>query len=78
MKNLLIELKDFADIIDFVRISSVFPYPIELAQDKCVVDAKSSLGIFVLKVSEPIKVIAYDEHPENYFASIEKYAIPQH
>lgn len=76
MKCLLIQLKDYKDIIDFVRITSAFPYQIELSQDKCVVDAKSSLGIFALKFSEPIRVLAYDEHPESYFAKIEKYAIP--
>jgi phosphocarrier protein HPr len=56
MSKFTIQLKSINDVKEFVRIVNDFPYDIDLASGRYIVDAKSIMGIFSLDLAKPIDV----------------------
>ncbi len=54
-------LKSINDVKDFVRIVNEFPYDVDLAAGRYIVDAKSIMGIFSLDLTQPIDVEIHGE-----------------
>lgn len=65
----MILLDDFEKIKRFHREVSKFIDNIDLVKDRYVVDAKSTMGIFTMDLSKPIKVILHS----NNINEIEKF-----
>ena len=56
MKTIEVVLGSINDVKDFVNAVTKYPYDVDLASGRYVVDAKSIMGIFSLDLSKPIKV----------------------
>ena len=56
MQKYKIHLKSINDVKEFVRIVNDFPYDVDLASGRYIVDAKSIMGIFSLDLTRPIDV----------------------
>lgn len=56
MRKFTIHLKSINDVKEFVRIVNEFPYDVDLASGRYIVDAKSIMGIFSLDLAKPIDV----------------------
>lgn len=56
MQKFTVQLKSINDVKDFVRIVNDFPYDVDLASGRYIVDAKSIMGIFSLDLTQPIEV----------------------
>lgn len=56
MRMFRIHLKSINDVKEFVRIVNDFPYDVDLASGRYIVDAKSIMGIFSLDLAKPIDV----------------------
>ena len=57
-----VHLKSINDVKAFVRIVNDYPYDVDLASGRYVVDAKSIMGIFSLDLTRPIDVEIHCEH----------------
>lgn len=69
MNKFLIHLKSINEVKDFVRIVNDFPYEVDLASGRYIVDAKSIMGIFSLDLTQPIAV---EVHQANCSDLLEK------
>jgi phosphotransferase system HPr-like phosphotransfer protein len=56
MQKFKVHLKSINDVKEFVRIVNEFPYDVDLASGRYIVDAKSIMGIFSLDLARPIEV----------------------
>lgn len=56
MRRFTVHLKSINDVKEFVRIVNDFPYDVDLASGRYIVDAKSIMGIFSLDLAKPIDV----------------------
>ncbi|MEA4888763.1 MAG: HPr family phosphocarrier protein [Clostridiaceae bacterium] len=56
MRKFTVHLKSINDVKEFVRIVNDFPYDVDLASGRYIVDAKSIMGIFSLDLAKPIDV----------------------
>jgi phosphotransferase system HPr-like phosphotransfer protein len=56
MRKFTVHLKSINDVKEFVRIVNEFPYDVDLASGRYIVDAKSIMGIFSLDLAKPIDV----------------------
>lgn len=62
MHKFKVLLKSINDVKEFVRIVNDFPYDVDLASGRYIVDAKSIMGIFSLDLTRPIDVEIHCEH----------------
>ncbi len=69
MQNFKVHLKSINDVKEFVRVVNDFPYDVDLASGRYIVDAKSIMGIFSLDLTRPIDV---EIHCENCSDLIER------
>lgn len=69
MQNFKVHLKSINDVKEFVRVVNDFPYDVDLASGRYIVDAKSIMGIFSLDLTRPIDV---EIHCENCADLIER------
>ena len=56
VRRFTVLLKSINDVKEFVRIVNEFPYDVDLASGRYIVDAKSIMGIFSLDLAKPIDV----------------------
>jgi len=56
MQKFQVHLKSINDVKEFVRVVNEFPYDVDLASGRYIVDAKSIMGIFSLDLARPIEV----------------------
>ena len=75
MKKVNILLQSINDTKDFVNIVNRFPYNIDLCSGRYVIDAKSTMGIFSLDISNPVEMIVYDENPEELLKEIDRFIV---
>jgi phosphocarrier protein HPr len=61
MRKFSIHLKSINEVKEFVRIVNDFPYDVDLASGRYIVDAKSIMGIFSLDLAKPIDVEIHDD-----------------
>ncbi len=60
MEKFTVHLKSINDVKEFVRIVNEFPFDVDLASGRYVVDAKSIMGIFSLDLAKPIDVETHE------------------
>lgn len=65
MNKFTVQLKSINDVKDFVRIVNDFPYDVDLASGRYIVDAKSIMGIFSLDLTQPIEVDIHSDGGED-------------
>jgi len=72
MKEITILLNDFSKIKKFANEISKISSDVDLVRGRYVVDAKSTIGIFTVDLSKPIKVILHsdDENESIKFTKI--------
>ncbi len=75
MKTINIKLSLTEDIKDFVRITSKYPFDIDLKSGRYTIDAKSILGIFSLDLKQPVTVEIYSEDCDELLAELETYKV---
>ncbi len=75
MKTFDIALNSIMDVKEFVNAVNRFPYEIDLASSRYVVDAKSIMGIFSLDLSKPIRVEVHADECADLMAELEKYIV---
>lgn len=61
MRKFTVQLKSINDVKEFVRIVNDFPYDVDLASGRYIVDAKSIMGIFSLDLARPIDVEIHND-----------------
>ena len=61
MHQFKVYLKSINDVKEFVRIVNDFPYDVDLASGRYIVDAKSIMGIFSLDLARPIEVEIHNQ-----------------
>lgn len=64
MIKMTILLNDFSKIKYFNNIVSSFISDIDIVKGRYVIDAKSTMGIFTLDLSQPVDVIIHSEDDE--------------
>jgi phosphotransferase system HPr-like phosphotransfer protein len=65
MRKFTVHLKSINDVKEFVRIVNDFPYDVDLASGRYIVDAKSIMGIFSLDLAKPIDVEIHENNSED-------------
>lgn len=64
MKSFKVMLSSIVDVKNFVNITNMFEFDIDLVSGRYVVDGKSLMGIFSLDLSKPIIMRVYSEDTE--------------
>ncbi|HAL74886.1 MAG TPA: serine kinase [Clostridiales bacterium] len=75
MKKFTVQLKSINDVKDFVRIVNDFPYDVDLASGRYIVDAKSIMGIFSLDLTQPIEVDIHSDNGEDLKQKLQPFII---
>ena len=73
MNTFQILLSSINDVKNFVNTVSKYDYEIDLTSGRCVVDAKSIMGIFSLDLSKPIKVEIHNDNCEDLISELKPY-----
>lgn len=75
MGKFTVQLKSINDVKDFVRIVNDFPYDVDLASGRYIVDAKSIMGIFSLDLTQPIEVSIHNEGGEDLKKRLQSFIV---
>lgn len=75
MEKFTVQLKSINDVKEFVRIVNEFPYEVDLASGRYVVDAKSIMGIFSLDLAKPIDVEVHQDDSSDLKESLKRFII---
>ena len=67
-------LKTLDDVKTFVAIATTKNYDIELLSDKCVVNAKSVMGVLSLDLTSCVTMIANVENDSKFLMEIEPFS----
>jgi len=73
MKSISIKLSLTEDIKDLVRITSKYPYDIDLKSGRYIVDGKSILGIFSLNLNGPIEVDIHSDDCDDLISELQQF-----
>lgn len=73
MNKFCIRLSSINEVKDFVRIVNDFPYEVDLASGRYIVDAKSIMGIFSLDLSQPISVEVHQPDCADLLAKLQPF-----
>ena len=63
------------DVMNFVRTVEKYPYDMDVRRGKCIVDAKSLLGLLNLGCNRKVELHVYGEECQDLFQNIEKYGV---
>ena len=77
MKTVDISLNSIDKVKSFVNDISKFEYDFDLVSGRCVIDAKSIMGIFSLDLSKPItlNIHADNANIDSIMTTLEKYIV---
>lgn len=75
MSKFTVQLKSINDVKEFVRIVNDFPYDVDLASGRYIVDAKSIMGIFSLDLTQPIEVEIHHEDGDDLRGKLQSFII---
>lgn len=64
MVILNIKLKDQQSALDFLRIVSKYSFDVDAHFGRCVLDAKSVLGMLGISIGKPIQIYAHTDEKE--------------
>lgn len=60
MKQFRVKLNEVEHVKEFCRICNTLDFNLDIKSGKYLTDAKSLLGLFALKLSEPVTVLVDD------------------
>lgn len=75
MRKFIVHLKSINDVKEFVRLVNEFPYEVDLASGRYIVDAKSIMGIFSLDLANPIEVQIHQDDSADLEDSLKNFRI---
>lgn len=75
MRQFSIHLKSINDVKEFVRIVNDYPYEVDLASGRYIVDAKSIMGIFSLDLAKPIDVEIHEDTSNDLIEKLKHFII---
>ena len=76
MKSVNIRLTMMTDNVkNFVSLVNRYPYDMDLRSGRYVVDAKSSLGIFSIDLSRPIRMDIYSDDCDDLLEALTPYLV---
>lgn len=61
------------DVLNFVKKVEKYPYDMDMCSGRCIVDAKSLLGLMNLGLNKKIELKVYEEECQDLFKEIEQY-----
>lgn len=61
------------DVLAFVKKVEKYPYNMDMKRGKCIVDAKSLLGLMNLGLHREIELKVYEDECEDLWKEIEEY-----
>lgn len=68
-----INLKKIDDIKRFFEMANKIPNPIDVSQGRYNIDAKSTLGLYLLDLEKPINLTIYGEIDKNNLYKLENF-----
>ena len=75
MKSVDILLDTIDKVKDFTSLANQKDFDIDLTSEKYVVDGKSIMGIFSLKLEKPISCKVEEPYAEQFFEEIKPYIV---
>jgi phosphocarrier protein HPr len=73
--SVFVRLDSINDVKKFVGIVSKYNFEIDLISGKYVIDAKSTMGIFSLDLSSPVKVEAACDRSSKFLEEIKPFTV---
>ena len=75
MINLKIKLDTINAVKEFVSLTNLCPYDIDLVSGRYVVDAKSLMGIFSLDLAKPIELEIFSDNCDDFIEKLQKFIV---
>lgn len=75
MTKLKVKLDTINAVKEFVTLTNLCPYDIDLVSGRYVVDAKSLMGIFSLDLAKPIDLEIFSDECDDFVAKIKPYIV---
>lgn len=75
MTKLKIKLDTINAVREFVTLTNLCPYDIDLVSGRYVVDAKSLMGIFSLDLAKPIDLEIFSDDCQDFLDKIKPYIV---
>ena len=75
MTKLKIKLDTINAVREFVTLTNLCPYDIDLVSGRYVVDAKSLMGIFSLDLAKPIDLEIFLDDCQDFLDKIKPYIV---
>jgi phosphocarrier protein HPr len=75
MAHVTLQLKSIQDVLEFVRIVNDFPYEVDLASGRYVVDAKSIMGVLSLDMAKPIQADIHADHCADLLSKLKPFLL---
>lgn len=66
---------DVKDVSNFVEIANNYDFNINIISEKCIINAKSLMGIFSLPLSKQLHLKAECDGDSSFVASIDPYVV---
>lgn len=73
MNKKMVIFRNIDDIIEFIEKVEKYPYSMDMKRGKCIVDAKSLLGIINLGFSKEIELKVYVDECDELWNDIEEF-----
>lgn len=70
-----IKLDTINAVRDFVTLTNLCPYDIDLVSGRYVIDAKSLMGIFSLDLTKPIDLEIFSDNCDDFLEKIAQYIV---
>ena len=75
MTKLKIKLDTINAVKEFVSLTNLCPYDIDLVSCRYVVDAKSLMGIFSLDLAKPIELEIFSDNCDDFIEKLQKFIV---
>lgn len=75
MTKLKIKLDTINAVKEFVSLTNLCPYDIDLVSGRYVVDAKSLMGIFSLDLAKPIELEIFSDNCQDFVDKLQKFIV---
>lgn len=73
MTTVFLRFHSVNEVRDFVEIVNHYSYPVDLVEDRFVVDGKSIMGIFSLNLQAPVEAHIHTDDPGPILAELERF-----
>ena len=75
MREMYVQFHRVEDILDFVSMTSRYPYAINLSCGRLGVDGKSLMGVMAIGLDKPVKVQIQSEEAETLERELGRYRV---